>query len=141
MERERHLPFHLPGHLVCEHCLLCSGFRNTNPMSQPKLEQMIANPPLASIRTLSTSKPDGAVLSMKSVSVRERGGEKERDSVFIWIQLLCVCAHTHAHVPVGERNLFKHRLTFPSHHPLLSLTIISVSPIHGLIPQWQLHFH
>lgn len=69
----------------------------------------------------------------------------KRDSVFLPNRLPCVCGHADAHVPLGEWNLFKHRLTLSSCHPPLLLlpvlAIIPVSPIRGPIPQWQLPFH
>lgn len=42
---------------------------------------------------------------------------EETEMVFSFETLWCVCAHTDAHVPVGERNLFKHRSTLPSSPP------------------------
>lgn len=60
-----------------------------------------------------------------------------------WTQRCVFCAQADAHVPSGERNLFKHWLTLSSRPPPHAAShgpLKPVSPIPGPIPQWRLHF-
>lgn len=131
--------FILLDYPICKPCLLYLRFRNTSPLLQPNVVQMIANLPHSpfaecfSLARLLMIESDGPI-QVLHVQQRERCcSHFDQSLAFVHTQM-CMSL-------LGSKTFLSIDWPSPPHCPLLPLTIISVSPIHGLIPQWQLLFH